>query len=413
MRGTVTMRRVLPFAFACLVEMAGAAVAADQPISGAKLLLIQSGGAAKLVFVSKDPAFLFPAIGGADDPGTGAPGGLQVDLLSPVEPLGVSLTAPAGVGTPGWTSAPGAVPSHRFRNGAAPDAFSTMKLVVMKQGRVLKVIARSTGLALTGPQGSVGIRIVTGSLRNCARFDTTTVRRDEAGRFVARAASAAGLSDCSNTALGGAEPACGDGIRNQSSEECDGSDTGYCPVCRPAGFPGACECCTHGGPDTQIIGCCNPSSIIIPGPDSSGTCHSTRCDAPWGCSVSDVCQTDGTCCAPVGGVCRLTVLGGLSLGPCCAGLDCHTLDGFGNIACCVPGGGSCTGDGECCTTHCTPGGTCEPCRTGGAACGSPFECCSLSCSAGICDACGAAGAGCFDDASCCGGTCDVATSTCD
>ena len=59
------------------------AVATDQPISGAKLTLRRSSsGKEKLVFVSKDPLFLFPAIGSADDPGTGSPGGATLELES-------------------------------------------------------------------------------------------------------------------------------------------------------------------------------------------------------------------------------------------------------------------------------------------------------------------------------------------
>ena len=112
------MRCSLVFIFACV---AGTTVArgADQPISAAKLLLIRSGSVEKLVFVSKDPAFLFPAVASQDDPGTGTPGGLQVDLFSPAESLGASLTAPAGVGNPGWSTNASAVPVHRFRNGGA------------------------------------------------------------------------------------------------------------------------------------------------------------------------------------------------------------------------------------------------------------------------------------------------------
>jgi len=342
---------------------------------------------------------------------------LQVDLFSPAESLGASLTAPAGVGNPGWSTNASAVPVHRFRNGGAPDAFSILKVVVLKQGRVLKVIGRSAGLALTGPQGAVGIRIVTGSLRSCALFGGTTVRRDEAGRFLARAASATGLTDCSNTSLGGAEPpapVCGDGVQNQSSEECDGNEVAQCggpSSCRPAGFAGECQCCSNGGPGTQPTDCCNASVIFVPTPDG-GTCHATRCDAPFSCSATDVCQPDGSCCAPVGGACRLTLLGGLSLGPCCSGLECRTLDINANVVCCVADGGSCASDAECCTTHCTPSGTCQTCRTTGTACGSVYECCSLSCSAGTCDACGPSGGLCFEDATCCSSSCNEGTSTC-
>jgi hypothetical protein len=398
------MRCVPLLVAAGLLGVAVAGRAADQPISGGKLVAVLSGGDEKLVFVSRDPAFLFPTIGGADDPSVV---GMQVDLISPVVPLGVSLVAPPLVAHIGWSATSGAVPTHRYRVDAV--GAGALGAVVMKQGRMVRIVGQGAGFALAGPHGSVGIRVTTGSLRSCARFDAITMRRDESGRVVARRAAAAGLADCSNTALGGQEPpppVCGDGVQNQSSEQCDGADLGECPMfleeCRPPGFAGECRCC--GGPSVGLIGCCNPSSILLGLPDFNGICHHTRCDPPFTCSGGDVCQPDGSCCAPAGGACRFWWIP-TSLGPCCDGLECGSFDGFGNRTCCVPDGGTCASDSECCTTHCSPGGTCEACRAGGVACGSPLECCSLACSGGTCDACAASGAACFDDAACCSLSC--------
>ena len=55
--------------------MPGAAAAVDRPIDGVRLRIERSGMGEKLVFVSRDPNAPFPATGGADDPGTGSPGG--------------------------------------------------------------------------------------------------------------------------------------------------------------------------------------------------------------------------------------------------------------------------------------------------------------------------------------------------
>ena len=93
------MRCSLVFIFACV---AGTTVArgADQPISAAKLLLIRSGSVEKLVFVSKDPAFLFPAVASQDDPGTGTPAVCKLtcsrrlnrgERLSPRQPESATL----------------------------------------------------------------------------------------------------------------------------------------------------------------------------------------------------------------------------------------------------------------------------------------------------------------------------------
>jgi hypothetical protein len=184
---------------------AGSAAAADQPIAGKKLVIKRSGaGIEKLVFVSKDTSYLFPAIGGADDPATGTPGGAVVELFSQNDPGGGSLSVPAGLGKPGWRVKDGSVDLYKFINSLAPGGISPVRVLVVKQGRVLKISAKSTGLALAGSQGSVGIRVSFGSLRSCAFFGPTTVRRDEPNRFLARNALAGAVPDCSDASLSGA-----------------------------------------------------------------------------------------------------------------------------------------------------------------------------------------------------------------
>ena len=173
--------------------------AADQPIGAAKITLLRSAsGKEKLVFVAKDPSFLFPAIGSANDPGTGSPGGALVEIASTVEPSGASFLAPVGVGKPGWRSKDGASDSHTYTNPDAAPGPTALRTVLLKQGKRIKVKARGVGLALSGPQGFVGIRITTGTLRNCTLFDAATIKKDEAGRFIARNAMATSLGDCSN-----------------------------------------------------------------------------------------------------------------------------------------------------------------------------------------------------------------------
>jgi hypothetical protein len=90
---------------------------------------------------------------------------------------------------------------YKFLNKTAPDATSAVRTAVIKQGKVLKVVAKDTGLALRWPQRGVGIRIQTGLLRNCARFGAGTIVRDEPGKFIAKNASASGLADCSDASL--------------------------------------------------------------------------------------------------------------------------------------------------------------------------------------------------------------------
>jgi hypothetical protein len=172
--------------------------AADQAIDAVKLVLKKTATKEALLFVSKDPDFLFPPVGSADDPASGSPGGALIDLFSANEGA-ASLAIPPGTG---WTVKSGTTSAFKFANRQAPAGGTPVRAAVLKQGRLLKVVARAAGLPLAGAQGAVGIRIVTGTRRSCALFDAATVRRDEAGKFSAKGALATSLADCSDGSLG-------------------------------------------------------------------------------------------------------------------------------------------------------------------------------------------------------------------
>lgn len=189
-------------AFATLLPVAAAAV--DRPIAAKKLQLKRSSsGKEKLVFQSKDPSFLFPAIASADDPAGGSPGGFSIEVFSQNDPARPVLAAPGGIGKPGWQVKDGTTDSYKYRNSAAPAAPSPLKVVVLKEGKQIKVTAAAIGLALAGPQGAVAVRVTTGTLRSCAVFGAGTVRRDQPASFLAANAPVPSIPDCSDASLGG------------------------------------------------------------------------------------------------------------------------------------------------------------------------------------------------------------------
>lgn len=177
----------------------------DFPISARKLVLKRTGsGKETLVFVSRDEGFPFPAIGSDDDPMSGNPGGLEVDILSATGES-VTFSVPGGPGMEdGWQSKAATVSSYRYRNTQAPAGPTPIRLARLKDGKTLKLVARDVGLALAGAQGSVAIRITTGGVRSCALFGpgNAFVLRDEPNRFQAKSATASGLADCSAASLG-------------------------------------------------------------------------------------------------------------------------------------------------------------------------------------------------------------------
>jgi hypothetical protein len=156
-----------------------------------------SGGSEKLRFVSKDPDIPFPALDGPNDPRTV---GATLEILTAGEGT-ATFELPAA----NW-SANGTGTVFKFLNEAAPGGPSEVKVSLIKQGRILKVQARSTGFPLVDPLVRAAARFKTGLSRSCALFDPGTVRKDEANSFLAKRATAPAVSDCSDAALGFGSP---------------------------------------------------------------------------------------------------------------------------------------------------------------------------------------------------------------
>lgn len=354
-----------------LLAVSNVVRAADQPIDAVELKLKASGsgGTPVLVFVSRDPALLFPSIGSADDPATGAPGGAVIEVFSQHEPP-ATLSVPPGAGNPGWSARAAAHPSYKFRNSLAPTGIATMRTVTLKQGKLLKLVARDTGLALTSPLGPIGIRITTGTLRNCALFDAATIVTDKPGLYLAKHALGGSISDCSNASLDGTPPppTCG-GIFPKCFGSCPGDG-----VCMAGSFTCACfSPSTPCGQTSPICGgaCDAGEECDAVGPGYPPTCEcipvgSTRCGSPGAPQCGGECSS-GRVCRPAY---ALPLFGGAlgcgcaSPGPCgLDGLDCP--NGFAcavtlplAFTCkpidCSGGSGYPTCDGAC-----GPGGVCQ------------------------------------------------------
>jgi hypothetical protein len=331
---------LLAVALAAGFGVATSAQAADQAIAG-RLTLRQSGARQKLTFVSRDPAFLFPVFGGPNDPATGSPGGALIDLFSQNEGTAL-LAVPRGTGKPGWTHGSRRVEFYRFRNPRAPGSVSPVGTVVLRRGRLLEVTARATGLPLVAPQGTVGIRFTMGTLRNCALFGGSTVRRDRPGLFVAQGASAS-LADCSDGSLGALT------TTTSSTTTTTIASCGLFPECNgPCPDGGVC------GADFGFCRCISPNS---PCGETGPVCNGT-CPAGDECVANGPGPLNGCMCLPVGatpcGAPGPPVCGGA----CPAGLVCRAGYGLpilgGQLGC------ACTVQG--------------PCGQGGADCPNGFAC---------------------------------------
>lgn len=151
--------------------------AIDQPISGRRLLMVETATGGRLVFLSKD-TIVAPTAGGADDPTvTGAM--LVISSGASTETATFDLPATNwSVNTTGTI--------FRYRNAQAPAGASPVDMVLIKSGKRLKVTAKAAGLTLDEPsQGAIGINLTSGTRRYLARFGGQIVR-DEPTRFLAR-----------------------------------------------------------------------------------------------------------------------------------------------------------------------------------------------------------------------------------
>jgi hypothetical protein len=152
---------------------------ADQPLPGAKLVLRQSAGQAKLSLSMKG-VVAAPTPNGSDDPTSV---GASLTIYNPTSSESAELEMPAS----NWTST-GSL--WKFRNTAAPNPPSPVRTASIKPARQIKVNARAIGITLDEQtQGSIGAVLTVGTQRYCVLFGGT-ITRDVPGRFSARKAAA-------------------------------------------------------------------------------------------------------------------------------------------------------------------------------------------------------------------------------
>jgi hypothetical protein len=342
-----------------LAGFAAVAMATEHPHDAKSLALRAQPKGTSLAWVVKRPSVMAPI----DDPAT--TGGTLVLASDGGE--SVMLDLPGS----GWTTnSAGTV--ARFRNREAPGGISLVKGAVVKTGKTLKVVARTSGLTLDeAAQGAVSIRLVLGDDVYCSRC--TAPIRDEPGRYVAKlcAAPAACVpSSSSSTSVTSTSTStttsllvpgiCGNQVIDQPSEECDGTDLGACDdvmppfavTCDLPSSPTPCACC---GVDACVLfvggatRCCGGASCqdtTGAGMVRGGACIPPTCAADGDCHGYD-CD-GGTCCARAGELCG--VVG------CCPGSDATCATVLGTAPrCCRPPGGTCSLPEHCCSASCAAG----------------------------------------------------------
>lgn len=187
-------------ALATIVLAGAPAMAVDYPVGGTQLMLNRpplKHGALSLVL--KDPSIPVPAIDGADDPSLT---GLTLTLFARYSGQRPTFGARAGRDLWKLRTTPKAT-TFSFRDKTAMPGSSDLLTAELRTGAGWKIRARGPQLTLNPPEGSIAVRIEYGSVRVCAVFDDPAVIQNKSGRFIARNADAAGLTDCDDATLSG------------------------------------------------------------------------------------------------------------------------------------------------------------------------------------------------------------------
>ena len=307
------------------------ALALAGPIDADRLAIRRTATREQLKFSTRDPSWTLPAPSTSDD----GPGMIRVELFSPAEPFGGTLTIPELASPSVWRisrSADGSVLAFRLRNPDAPNAAGDFGAALLHRTGKLRLNARRSGLALDAAQGRVGIRITLATGVLCALFHDDNVAVDRPGRFVGKHARAADIPDCDTATLGGSTP-CG---ATPGVFECFGE----CP-------PG--EDCVVADPFTPTCHCVGPNS---PCGDTAPMCNGT-CPAGSTCAITAV-GTFTTCGCLAPGACADYSTYPVCGGTCAAGMECHPytaqtgqFQSSAGCSCAVPGPCSCGGGLDC------------------------------------------------------------------
>jgi hypothetical protein len=147
------------------------AFAADQEVIGKKLIITKKAldNTGTVVFLSKDPAIVKTAAGGAGDP---ILNGGSLRVITSLQD--VSFPMPGPMATDGeWITNGGAtIWKYHLGDGTAGDA---CKVSILKGGKVAKAVCRgpdiyALNIDASAPNASVEVQLATGNERYCSVF---------------------------------------------------------------------------------------------------------------------------------------------------------------------------------------------------------------------------------------------------
>lgn len=273
------------------------AFAADLPLDGTKVAIRERPGRTpRTDFSSRDTDVALPSPGSAGDPSIG---GATVEVTVDAGG-GATFVVPGGAG---WkvTASSG---TYLYKNASAPDGGSSVRKLLLRDGKLVKLSARGAAVGAASPAGGISVRV---ALANgdvlCARFPSGTIVKDASGTLVARNAPApefctsppptsssttttTSTTTSTSTSLyapcsGGSAPLC-DGAcpAGESCRSVVSVDAGNTCICVP---DGVASC---GGGYPTCGGACDRGNVCVPARDSatpgSGGCGCAHPDAECG-----------------------------------------------------------------------------------------------------------------------------------
>ena len=171
---------------AAFILGAAAALSADVPLAGTKLLIKDKPSDATKRLVSFKAADAAVSVSGIDPTATGA----TVEIVN--QNPGVAQSDVFALPAIGWTAAGAPATSYKYKDKTLANG--PVKTAQVKGGKLVKLVAKGATMTFQlglVPQGSVGVVFTSGSARYCTLFGGT-VKKDTETQFKATKAAAPG-----------------------------------------------------------------------------------------------------------------------------------------------------------------------------------------------------------------------------
>jgi len=272
------------------------AFAADFPLDGTKLGIHERAGRTpRSDVMCRDASVVLPGPGGAGDPSLG---GATIEIT--IDAGGAAtFIAPPGAG---WKV--GTAPlSYLYKNNLAPAGGSSVKRLLLRDGKLVKLSVRGATIGAASPAGGADVRITFGNDDVlCARFPSSSIVKDQPGTLIAKNAPAPAFCTAPTTSS----------TSTTAVSTTTVTSTSLYPPCSGGSAP-ACDGTCVSGDSCRNVLTVSAGSVCICVPDALPSCGMGYPTCGGACDGGNACMpfreifpamTTFCACAPAGAVCQ-------------------------------------------------------------------------------------------------------------